>query len=69
MPLASLAQRQTLRLRQLNLAASAVLLLVNATLSIPSMVALNGVLVAINLDYVGKARQVRLGRTQEAINM
>ncbi|GAA1705349.1 hypothetical protein GCM10009808_24130 [Microbacterium sediminicola] len=44
----SLTQRNVVRLRQLNLIACIVLTVFNAMLGIPSMVALNAVLVAIN---------------------
>lgn len=57
--LLSLTQRDMLHLRQLNLAASALLLVFNALMLIPSMVVLNGILVAVNLYHLVKVSRSR----------
>lgn len=64
----SLTQRSMTRLRQLNLAASIALLLFNTALAIPSMVLLNGVLVAVNVYHLGKARRVASLRREELVD-
>lgn len=53
----SLVQRDVRRLRQVNLAASAVLGVFNVTVGLPSMIALNVVLAAVNgYHLVAEAR-------------